>query len=312
MTAWNLGAPLSALLLSAFYSVAVGVPPVPPIEPPHGLPTKGKAVNPSGQTNSTGNGIEYHGGPVLNNRNGPTLYFIWYGDWSGNSATQILPDFAYHIGGSPYFNINTTYYDYDKESEKEFVLNRVSFKGSIDDPYSLGGSLSDNDVQTVVANAIESRRLPVDPNGVYLVLTSADVMQQEFCVNFCAWHWSTTNGGFPLIAGVDIKFGHVGNSDQCPAACQWQNPSPNNSPAAYDMASAIAHELEESVTDPDDNAWINSDRSENADLGAWTFGREMILPDGATYNMKLGRRLYHIQRNWVNARGGYCALSWDE
>jgi hypothetical protein len=253
MTARNLGAPLSAILTSVFFSVAVGAPPVTPIKPPHGLPTKGKAVKPSARPTQPATASSTTGGGARQSH------------WSGNSATQILPDFAYHIGGSPYFNINTTYYGYDKESEKEFVLNRVSFKGSIDDPYSPGGSLSDNDVQTVVANAI-----------------------------------------------VDIKFGHVGNSDQCPAACQWQNPSPNNNPAADDMASAIAHELEESVTDPDGNAWINSDGSENADRCAWTFGREMVLPDGATYNMRLGRRLYHIQRNWANARGGYCALSWGE
>ena len=40
------------------------------------------------------------------------VYFIWYGNWSGNTATTILPDLAGNIGGSPYFNINTTYYHY--------------------------------------------------------------------------------------------------------------------------------------------------------------------------------------------------------
>ena len=39
------------------------------------------------------------------------VYYIWYGNWSGNSATTILTDFASNLGGSPYFNINTTYYN---------------------------------------------------------------------------------------------------------------------------------------------------------------------------------------------------------
>jgi len=57
----------------------------------------------------TSNGIVYHGGPVMLGTT--TVYYIWYGDWSGNSATTILTDFAQNIGGSPYYNINTTYTD---------------------------------------------------------------------------------------------------------------------------------------------------------------------------------------------------------
>src|SRR5258706_4983833 len=53
------------------------------------------------------NGISYHNGPlILGTTN---VYYIWYGNWSGNSATTILTDLAQAIGGSPYFNINTTY-----------------------------------------------------------------------------------------------------------------------------------------------------------------------------------------------------------
>src|SRR5690348_10378417 len=63
---------------------------------------------PGGSTSSS-NGINYHGGPLITS--GPTIYYIWYGDWSGNSATTILPDLANHIGPSPYFNINSTYHN---------------------------------------------------------------------------------------------------------------------------------------------------------------------------------------------------------
>ena len=31
--------------------------------------------------------------------------------------------------------------------------------------------------------------------------------------------------------------------------------------------------------------------------------------NGALANMKLGTRDFLIQRNWVNASGGYCAMS---
>src|SRR5690348_7804494 len=65
----------------------------------HGAPP-GAAVGNSG---TTGNGITYHGGPVI--LNGTNIYYIWYGDWSTDAgANTILTNFANSIGGSPYFN----------------------------------------------------------------------------------------------------------------------------------------------------------------------------------------------------------------
>ena len=75
------------------------------------------------------------------------------------------------------------------------------------------------------------------------------------------------------------------------------------------MASIIAHELEEAVTDPDLNAWYDSRGAENADKCAWTFGNTYTV-NGAQANMQLGSRHFLIQRNWVNATGGYCSLSY--
>ncbi len=76
------------------------------------------------------------------------------------------------------------------------------------------------------------------------------------------------------------------------------------------MASVIAHELEEMVTDPNLNAWYDTRGYENADKCAWTFGTVSTASNGSLYNMTLGARQYLIQRNWVNASGGYCALSY--
>ena len=52
------------------------------------------------------NGITYHGGPLMTA--GPNVYYIWYGNW-GSTDQSILTNLAQSIGGSPYFNINTTY-----------------------------------------------------------------------------------------------------------------------------------------------------------------------------------------------------------
>jgi len=120
---------------------------------------------------STSNGIFYHGGPVMTS--GSAAYYIWYGNWSGNTAVGILTDLANSIGGSPYFNINSGYYQ--SSTTKLYVANSVAYGGSTTDNYSRGKSLSDSAIRGVVSDAITSARLPNDTNGVYFVMTSADV-----------------------------------------------------------------------------------------------------------------------------------------
>src|SRR5690242_14524828 len=39
--------------------------------------------------------IRYHGGPVMLGT--VHLYYIWYGDWAGNSARAILDNLARHL-----------------------------------------------------------------------------------------------------------------------------------------------------------------------------------------------------------------------
>jgi hypothetical protein len=185
------------------------------------------------------------------------------------------------------------------------LSNAVQYSGSVTDSYSKGTALTDANIQSVVSSAITSGALPKDTNAVYFVLTSADVNATSgFCTQYCGWH----NHG--TIAGSDIKFSFVGNPDRCPAACAEQSTSPNGNAGADGMASIIAHELEEAATDPDLNAWFDSRGYENADKCAWTFGTTYNAAGGGKANMTLGSRDFLIQQNWVNASGGYCALSY--
>ena len=242
---------------------------------------------------SGGNGIFYHGGPII--LGGTNIHLIWYGNWGSNTATQILPDFASHIAPSPYFNINTTY----TNGSGKAVTNLCNLATQANDNYSQGSNLSDAQVQAIVA-----AQQPTDTNGVYFVLTSADVNETSgFCTQYCGWHTRAT------INGKDIKYAFIGNPDRCPSACEAQTTSPNGNAGADGMASIIAHELEEATTDPDLNAWYDRRGAENADKCAWTFGQTYTTANGSQANIKLGTRDYLIQQNWVNASGGFCALS---
>ena len=251
---------------------------------------------------SSSNGISYHGGPVL--YNGVKVYLIWYGNWSGNTATSILPTLVGGLSGSPYYNINTTYYD----GLNRKVPNLVTLGAQTTDAYSQGKSnLSDGAINAIVARAISTNALPTDPNGLYMVLTSADVTKSGFLTQYCGWH---TNG---TINGADIKYSFVGNPGSNGACSVQTSVSPNGNVGADAMASIMAHELEETATDPDLNAWWDSRGYENADKCAWTFGTTYTVANGSKANMKLGGvngRDFLIQQNWVNASGGYCAKSY--
>ena len=253
-----------------------------------------------GQAVTLGNGISYHNGPVMQ---GTThVYYIWYGNWAQDpNANGILTNLAAHIGGSPYFNINTTYGDTTGN-----VANAVSYAGSTSDAGSLGTSLSDNGIWTIVTNSINSGQLPLDANGVYFVLTAPGVKETSgFLTQYCGWHTYGT------IGSTNVKFSFVGDA-QGPSlgACAAQSVSPNGDPGADAMASVLAHELEESVTDPLLNAWYDSTGAENADKCAWTFGTTYSA-NGAAANMALGGLNYLIQQNWLNAGGGKCVLSYS-
>jgi hypothetical protein len=245
---------------------------------------------------SPNNGITYHGGPLMNGT--PTVYFIWYGNWAGNTAQTLLPQLITGLGGSPYFNINTTY-----TSGASAITGQLAFGGSAADSYSLGTALTDANIQSIVSAAITAKKVPMDTNALYFVLTSADVNETSgFCTQYCGWHDHAS------IGGSDVKYGFIGNPDRCPSSCAAQTTSPNGNAGADGMASIIAHETEEAVTDPDLNAWYDNRGYENADKCAWTFGTTSKATNGSKYNVTLGGLKWLIQQNWLNAGGGKCTM----
>jgi len=263
------------------------------------LPARGQ----SGSTGSVvqGNGISYHNGPVMHS--GVNIYYIWYGDWSQDStANAILTDYARYVGGSPYFNINTTYGD--TTGNVPNTPTTIKYAGSVSDSGSLGTSLSDSSIWTLVSNALKT--LPVEPNGVYFVLTAPYVAETSgFLSQYCGWHTANYYGS----NSTPIKYAFVGNAAASLGSCSVQSTGPNGDAQADAMVSVIAHELEEAASDPLLNAWYDSTGAENADKCAWTFGTTYSV-NGAYANMMIGPRNYLIQQNWVNAGGGYCGVSY--
>ncbi len=248
----------------------------------------------------TGYGISYHGGPLITTV--AHVYYIWYGNWTGNSGNTILTNLANKIGGSPRYNINTTY----ANSGNVKVINSVILSGSTTVAYPYGKALTDANILSVVNTAITTKALPKDANGIYFVLTSKDVTATSgFGTQYCGWH------SYATISGTNIKYAFVGDPTLiAPTSCEAQSISPNSNPGVDGMASVIVHELEETVTDPNFTGWYDSVGYENSDKCAWKFGVLSTAANGSRYNVTLGTLKYLIQQNWVNASGGYCATSY--
>ncbi len=272
---------------------------------PNGDGTATATAAPTGQSVTTGNGINYNGGPVLKGSPVP-IYIIWYGNWSGTgsntAATQtLLQGFlsSTSLGGSNYEAINTLYGDTTGN-----VSGHLNFVQAVSDTGSQGTRLRNSSITAAISAQLTAGHLPTDPNGIYIFATSSNVKESGFCTQFCGFHTHQT------INGADIKWAFIGNTDQCPSGCEIQATGPN-SPAtgvggADGMANVMTHETEEAITDPDLNAWFDSSGNEDADKCNFKFGPTQIAPNGSKFNQTFGGHNWMIQLEWENSRGGGC------
>ncbi|HLW54942.1 MAG TPA: hypothetical protein VKW06_19060 [Candidatus Angelobacter sp.] len=255
---------------------------------------------------TTGNGINYNGGPVLKGNPVP-IYIIWYGTWtnttgSNTQATVNLVDAflaANSLGGSGYERINTLYGDNTGN-----VSGNLQEIQQVFDTGSQGTRLRNSRISSAISAQLTGGHLPTDPNGVYLFITSSNVSESGFCSSFCGFHTHQT------LNGADIKWAFIGNTDRCPSGCEIQSTGPNSPSTgvggADGMINVITHETEEAITDPDLNAWFDSSGNEDADKCNFKFGPTQTAPNGAKFNQTFGGFNWMIQMEWENSRGGGC------
>ena len=135
------------------------------------------------------------------------------------------------------------------------------------------------------------------------------------CSSFCGYHENFS------LNNKDIQYALIVNPEKCLHNCSAKeqyiingfNHSPNNDWVADAMASIIAHELNEILTDPlptKNPAWQNPAKWENADMSAWTYGQLYVTNNNSVANVKIGERDYLIQQNWIyDEDGGHPGLS---
>jgi hypothetical protein len=274
---------------------------------------------PTGDAILTGNQIEYHNGSIFQST--PNVYLIWYGNWSNNTATTIVPQFISDLNHTQYFNINTTYGTELTDPSgsgaifyQSNMVNTIAFGGQIFDSYSQGTTLTDSSMQAVVNRAL-SNGLPANGNGIYVVLPSSDVnvtsqsIGGSYCTTFCGYHT------LAQLHSTSIKYGFVGDPVSCgPCRSGLLGPGPNGNVGADGMTNSLAHEIAETVTNPDiQTGWYHiNGMGEVGDKCNFDFGTNLhTLPNGAKYNVTFNGRNYLIQQLWQNTGGGRCSLAYS-
>jgi hypothetical protein len=261
----------------------------PPARLPYDLNQQRRAL--SGKTPT----IVYHGGPVM--AAATTLYVIYYGHFSANQH-NILDTFLENLGGSAAYNVNTEYYDSQGQYVQN-VLNYTPSADSYDDPYSIGKSLNGNFDTTLIHDAIVGRHLPADANGIYILTISPDVRLPNTV--WCAYHYDSNS----IVAGENIKYAVAAdppkpilNSCSGNFANYHDTTSPNGDVGMDEVVDSLIHEISETVTDPDIDAWFTSNGSEVADLCDFVYGPTFLAPNGSHANHTFGSRNYLAQEIW--------------
>lgn len=64
-----------------------------------------------------------------------------------------------------------------------------------------------------IAKQLHARRLPVDKEGIYVVLTSPDMHIEGVCSDYCGWHDKEYHGDTMLAYSL------VADASKCPNSC---------------------------------------------------------------------------------------------
>jgi hypothetical protein len=175
--------------------------------------------------------------------------------------------------------------------------------------------LTDGQIQQEITNFVTSHHLPADLSHEYFLLTpphvencftndptqnyggcSAGIQPQNFA-GYCAYHQNTATPTMVLYANMPF--------DATNPLCQDGN-NPNGLISDGEINGGLAHEHDESVTDPLPNdAWTNGAGKEQGeevgDQCAYQMGTPLgTAPDGSPYNQVINGHFYWYQEMWSN------------
>lgn len=239
----------------------------PPVLGPHWSREAGAARNASSSPD-----MSYHGGPILPSVTIKAIF--WGSSWPSYTGDEItgMDKWYNAVGGTSY----AATVDEFTDSAGQSVTSSITYQGHVVDGASVPRRVSTSAVLNEVCKVVPK---PV-ANGYYPVY----IDKARGNANFCAYHSWGSCGGTP------IEFGFFFKPDGDPGCNPGSTVSGQSEGLAAD-ANVSGHELSETRSDPNGNAWFDSSGEENGDKCAWVFGGPFVL---------LGSQEWKIQGNWSN------------
>jgi hypothetical protein len=286
-------------------------------------------------TPATPPNIKYWGGEVINRQKFVAIYYSpkrIYSNGprpgtagSGAGDQSLVGHFLNNFGGSSYWNINSTYYDVIAGAQN-FVNNSMAYSAfwapNVNAP-TAGDVVTADDMVYVIETGFANKTLTYDPNTVYMIFTGPGVNLgggfSSSNLQYCAWHsgyWFEKGG--PIVQFAAMPYDADFNPDH-PSAngyiCTYLTKGPNGDLGADATVSAMAHETEETATDPVSlthnpyfAGWYDVYGEENADKCAYRYGSTLAVNDKDYWNVTIGGKPFLVQQNWTNVSPQGCLI----
>jgi hypothetical protein len=231
------------------------------------------AVNAAPAAASNPLNIPYLGGAVFANA---TTYAVWWGnpgDFAADERDGIDDILRYGFEGSPYLALADQYL-FGRKAKTHFGGNLFdsSAPPTQDPPTS--------EIVTEVYNVLVDNGQKPDPSALYMVFTSNFPPQN----NYCAFHDVGTGPDGTAIHVIFVP--NAQNVSPC-----WVQPPElscnHHSNGLQAAANSVAHELMESITDPNLDAWTTTDGNEIGDPCNFTYKRCITLADESVWQLQM-------------------------
>jgi hypothetical protein len=218
--------------------------------------------------------LQDFGGPVLAS---PVAHIIFWGDIK--ALPPDLPDavasFFNHVDGSAYLGTTTQYLRGGQPS--------VTYAGALFDFSASPPSKTPSAVEVAdeVCAVLNAHGVSVAPDDVFVVYGSTPVTSDPLAGAFCGWHSYVGCQGQRIVVdfiGTPASSGGNCISVSQPTCGLW-------SAAAAGIVATTAHELLESITDPEPGvaqAWLEPNGSEIADKCGSEAQQCVQLTDGSS------------------------------
>jgi hypothetical protein len=283
--------------------------------------------------------ILYWGGGVINKQKFQAIYYsptrIYpNGPHPGGNAGEAREDrslvgyFLNNLGASDYWNINSTYYEV-VNGKKQFVKPSMEYSSywtaDVGGGPKPGDVVSIDDMINVIEAGFADGSLHYDPNTLYMMFTGPGVNLgggfSSSNLQYCAFHsayWYNDGTHLTQFAAMpydaDFTPAHPsGGPGQPHFICVPQNGAPNGDVGADGTVSGMAHEIEETATDPVSllvypyfAGWYDVFFEENGDKCAYTYGPTLANNGLGYWNMTIGRKPFLVQQNWTNVSPQGC------